>query len=159
MVSARETLVSWASSSAPPFEAGGQIRQPLAGWGRTWWAARGAQPALQSPAPRPAFPAPELGARPRGCSPGDRFLRSVPNYPDFPQFAVLPQVRKGSENGGWGRSRSALRILTKRFLLQEGVCKLITIISTAVTSNSYYYFLTQWPYLFRRFEWLPLNKD
>ena len=70
-----------------------------------------------------------------------------------PTVVVHPQVGKGSENGGWGRSGSALCSPTERFLLQEDFCKLITIISITAVISNYYCLMTQVPYLFKRFEW------
>lgn len=80
-------------------------RRPDSGWpdgGALGEQARGSQPALQSPAPRPARPSPELGARPRGCSPGDRFLRSVLNYPSSPQSCCALKSGKGLRMGAGG---------------------------------------------------------
>lgn len=77
-------------SPAPPFPT--RSRPPNAGWlgahvASGLWSA--ANPAEPTPRPalrvlRPALAAGELGARPRGCSPGDRFLRSVLNCPPLP---------------------------------------------------------------------------
>lgn len=94
-------------SSAPPLPA--WLGPPTAGWlgahVASWlWSA--ANPAEPTPRPAPCAPSRELGTRPRGCSPGDRFLRSVLSYPPLP--TIHPQFQKASENGGWGRSGPAL---------------------------------------------------
>lgn len=102
VVLVRETLAPGARARPHPSQLG---RRPDSGWpggGALGEQARGSQPALQSPAPRPARPSPELGARPRGCSPGDRFLRSVLNYPSSPQSCFALKSGKGLRMGDGG---------------------------------------------------------
>lgn len=152
VVLVRETLAPRARARPHPSQLG---RRPDSGWpdgGALGEQARGSQPALQSPAPRPARPSPELGARPPRVQPRRPVSTQCPELPQLPTVVVHPQVGKVSENGGWGRSGSALCTPTERFLLQEDFCKLITIISITAVISNYYCLMTQVPYLFKRFE-------
>lgn len=137
--------------SAPPFPAGTQTRQRLAGWGRAWRAGAWIAASPAEPRAAPCAPLPGAGRSPLRVQPRRPVSTQCPELPQLPTVVLRPQVGKGSENGGWGRSGSAL-CTPPWFLLQEGFCKLITIISITAVISNYYCLMTQVPYLFKRFE-------
>lgn len=94
--------------SAPPFPAGTQTRQRLAGWGRAWRAGAWIAASPAEPRAAPCAPLPGAGRSPLRVQPRRPVSTQCPELPQLPTVVLRPQVGKGSENGGWGRSGSAL---------------------------------------------------